>query len=179
MRTRITFTLLLAFLSSWLSSPSAAQDITPTELQESRRVLETLTPGVAITAGDQTSKLHEMAWSRRVASTLVVSGRVNTATCEHRLWDGARVDILLPEAAVEVEWSHKWAESFGQSAYYADMSERKPLVVLLVEDTVDDARYVYRATIVARRLGVTLWLVDVKRNVLIDANGPLLLIVGE
>ena len=54
---------------------------------------------------------------------------------EYRLFDGSRVDILNDEYAIEVEWAHKslkWAEAIGQSIYYSEITNRKPMIILLV-----------------------------------------------
>ena len=53
---------------------------------------------------------------------------------EYRLPDGARVDCLTAEYAVEVDFGRKWAEAIGQSIYYAAMTGRKPGILLIVDE---------------------------------------------
>lgn len=48
------------------------------------------------------------------------------------LEDRTRVDCLTDEFAVEVDFAYKWAESIGQSRYYAEMTGREPAVLLIV-----------------------------------------------
>lgn len=50
---------------------------------------------------------------------------------EYRLDDGTRVDILLPERAIEIDFDTKWAEAVGQSWYYSIMTSRPPRVILI------------------------------------------------
>jgi hypothetical protein len=51
---------------------------------------------------------------------------------EYVLFDKTRVDCLTNEYAIEVDWAKKWAESIGQSLYYAKITEKKPAVALIV-----------------------------------------------
>ena len=53
---------------------------------------------------------------------------------EYVLPDNTRVDCLMPEFAVEVDFGHKWAEAIGQSLYYGKMTGRQPAVLLIVKD---------------------------------------------
>ncbi|MFC2073874.1 hypothetical protein ACFLR3_01340, partial [Campylobacterota bacterium] len=53
---------------------------------------------------------------------------------EYRLKDKTRVDCLLDEYAIEVDFASKWAESIGQSLYYASQTSRKAAVLLIMED---------------------------------------------
>ena len=68
---------------------------------------------------------------------------------EKHLPSGGRVDCLIPEYAIEVEWAKKWAEAVGQSLYYADATARKPEIILLCEKSEGPVEgecpsYVYR-----------------------------------
>jgi len=62
---------------------------------------------------------------------------------EFRLWDSTRVDCLTKEYAIEFDFAKKWAESIGQSLYYAKMTGKKPAVVLILTNALD-MRYVKR-----------------------------------
>lgn len=62
---------------------------------------------------------------------------------EFVLWDGTRVDCLAKDYAIEFDFAKKWAESVGQSLYYAKMTGKKPAVVLILED-ISDYKYVKR-----------------------------------
>ena len=76
------------------------------------------------------------------------------------MWDGTRVDLLGEDYAWEVDWSHKWAEAIGQSLYYAEMTGRKPGVILLTRDKATDRRYLYRCKIVCTKFGIRLAIED-------------------
>jgi hypothetical protein len=62
---------------------------------------------------------------------------------EYVLWDSTRVDCLTKDYAIEFDFAKKWAESVGQSLYYAKMTGKKPAVVLILTD-MKDYRYVKR-----------------------------------
>ncbi len=62
---------------------------------------------------------------------------------EFRLWDMTRVDCLTKDYAIEFDFAKKWAESVGQSLYYAEMTHKKPAVVLILTNWTD-MRYVKR-----------------------------------
>lgn len=79
-----------------------------------------------------------------------------SAEVEVRLWDGTRVDILTPTHAIEVDWADKWAEGIGQALYYAALTDREPMVLLLVENYDDDAKYIYRCQTVCEMYGIDL-----------------------
>lgn len=82
----------------------------------------------------------------------------NHGELEHRLGDGARVDCLTGEYAVEVEYAHKWAEAIGQSLYYARMTGKKPGVVLIIREN-GDQRFARRLRAVAQQQGIRVWTV--------------------
>ena len=61
------------------------------------------------------------------------------AITEYRLWDKTRVDMLTRYEAIEVDWAHKWAEGIGQSLYYAQVTRKRPALLLLYRDLKVDA----------------------------------------
>lgn len=62
---------------------------------------------------------------------------------EYILPDRTRVDCLTDTHAIEYDYSHKWAESIGQSLYYSAMTGKKAGIVLIV-DPADNGRYLKR-----------------------------------
>ncbi len=56
---------------------------------------------------------------------------------EYVLDDGARVDCITDEYAIEFDFASKWAEAVGQSLYYALKTEKKPGIVLILEKETD------------------------------------------
>lgn len=75
---------------------------------------------------------------------------------EHVFDDGARADCLTDEYAVEFDFAPKWAESIGQSLYYALKSGKKPGVVLIIEKPSDE-HYLKRLKAVADKYGISVW----------------------
>ncbi|MDZ4185777.1 MAG: hypothetical protein U1D97_12450 [Desulfuromonadales bacterium] len=95
-------------------------------------------------------KKHEKDYQNAWCSEM--NGKV-----EVRLDDGTRVDCLTDEYAVEVDFAKKWAESIGQSLYYADRTGRKPGVLLIVGE--DDQRFLDRLETVAAKSKIKVWIV--------------------
>lgn len=62
---------------------------------------------------------------------------------EFMLWDNTRVDCLTKDYAIEFDFAKKWAESIGQSLYYAKMTGKQPAVALILTD-IKDYKYVKR-----------------------------------
>ena len=56
---------------------------------------------------------------------------------EYQLPDKTRVDCLTDEYAIEFDYAKKWAESIGQSLYYAKMTGKKPAVAIIVKKPTD------------------------------------------
>ena len=80
---------------------------------------------------------------------------------EYILPDKTRVDCLTKEYAVEFDFAHKWAESVGQSLYYAKMTNKKPAIVLIMEASSDD-KYYQRAQLLAQSYNITLFKIKSK-----------------
>ncbi len=86
-------------------------------------------------------------------------------TMEYRLKDKTRVDCLLEEYAIEVDFAQKWAESIGQSLYYASQTERRAAVLLIIEDTQKDEKYLERLENVSQRHDINIWTIDKTFNI--------------
>lgn len=79
---------------------------------------------------------------------------------EYRLKDRTRVDCLLNDYAIEVDFATKWAESIGQSLYYASQTSRKAAVLLIMEDLEKDEKYLRRLKDVSQKYGIEIWIID-------------------
>lgn len=53
---------------------------------------------------------------------------------EYILADGARVDCITEEHAIEADWSYKWAEAIGQSLYYASQTGLEPGILFIYKE---------------------------------------------
>ena len=69
----------------------------------------------------------------------VLQGKV-----EYRLSDATRVDILTEDLAIEVDFAKKYYEAIGQACHYAEMTERKPAILLIVREKYQE-KYVEAA----------------------------------
>ena len=85
----------------------------------------------------------------------------NNGITEYILPDKTRVDCLTKEYAVEFDFAQKWAESVGQSLYYAKMTDKKPAIVLIMESD-SDKKYYNRADLLAKTYNITLYSVKSK-----------------
>ena len=79
---------------------------------------------------------------------------------EQSLLDRTRVDCLTDEYAIEVDFAKKWAEGVGQSLYYAEMTEKKPAVGLIVRDSKKDKRHLKRLKVLADKYGITIFEIE-------------------
>jgi len=84
---------------------------------------------------------------------------------EYRLKDMTRVDCLVDQYAIEVDFAPKWAESIGQSLYYASQTSRKPAVLLIIEDDEKDLKYLRRLEDVSQRHKIDIWIINKKFEV--------------
>lgn len=77
-----------------------------------------------------------------------------TGQIEYVLPDKTRIDCLTDEYAIEYDYAKKWAESIGQSLYYAKMTGKKPAVAIIVADS-SELKYVNRIKTVDK--GITIF----------------------
>ena len=80
---------------------------------------------------------------------------------EYMLKDRTRVDCLTDEYAIEIDFAKKWAEGIGQSLYYAYMTGKKPAIGLII-DTDKEERYFKRLDAIAKKYGITIFIIDKK-----------------
>jgi hypothetical protein len=78
---------------------------------------------------------------------------------EYVLKDRTRVDCLTGQYAIEVDFAKKWAESIGQSLYYADMTGKKPAVGLIM-DIEKDQRYFKRLETIAKKYEIKIFIIE-------------------
>lgn len=79
---------------------------------------------------------------------------------EQSLLDRTRIDCLTDEYAIEVDFSKKWAESVGQSLYYAEMTKKKPAIALIVRDTKKDKRHLKRLRVLANKYDIKIFIIE-------------------
>jgi len=77
---------------------------------------------------------------------------------EYVLKDKTRVDCLTDEYAIEVDFAKKWAESIGQSLYYAHMTNKKAAVGLIM-DNKKDKRFLKRLNAIADKYKIKVFII--------------------
>lgn len=75
---------------------------------------------------------------------------------EVKLPDKTRVDCLTKNYAAEFDFAPKWAEAVGQSLHYAQMTGKKPAIILIIEKP-SDFKYYNRVKVLADKYGIKLW----------------------
>lgn len=97
---------------------------------------------------------------RAIAKHLHKESAYRDAWCKGRtevtLHDGSRVDCLLDNYAVEVEFAGKSFEALGQAMHYARVSGTKPAILLIIE-TPQDWHHYNRIKRTAKSRHVRLW----------------------
>lgn len=84
----------------------------------------------------------------------------NSGKLEYKLPDSTRIDCLTQDYAIEFDFAPKWAESVGQSLYYAICTHKKPAVVLIMENAAKDYKYLVRLMTIAKLYGIKVWTME-------------------
>lgn len=82
---------------------------------------------------------------------------LNNGLTEVRLQDKTRVDCLTSKYAIEFDFANKWAESVGQSLYYAICTGKMAGVVLIMENGDNDLKYLKRLKEIATKYNIKVW----------------------
>lgn len=82
---------------------------------------------------------------------------------EYVLPDRTRVDCLTDEYAIEFDYAKKWAESIGQSLYYAEMTGKKPAVAIIIKSN-PDKKYIDRI----KKANKSITIFEIKSNDFIE-----------
>lgn len=80
---------------------------------------------------------------------------------EWRLPDKTRVDCLTHTHAIEFDFSNKWAEAIGQSLHYANVTNKRAgiyLIMLGKRSVLHNS--ILRQTIKAFKLPIDVWLIS-------------------
>jgi hypothetical protein len=80
---------------------------------------------------------------------------------EFRLSSGKVIDIVTNIFAIEVDYTHKWAESIGQALQYAYESGKKPCIVFIYDYSKDYA-LLNSVLPTIKRLYITLYTIDLR-----------------
>lgn len=75
--------------------------------------------------------------------------------------NGTRVDCLTDRLAIEVDWTHKWAEAIGQSMLYSATTDKLPGIILVCKVGAENCQkheYLINEAVAHWRLPITVWL---------------------
>ena len=100
--------------------------------------------------GDEQEEVKRIAQKYQLQQEVVLEG-------------GTRADLVSKDFAIEVDWSDKWAESIGQSLYYALVLGKRPGIVLIRREECSRVRhsiYLDRCKRVCIRYEIGLWSVE-------------------
>jgi len=74
--------------------------------------------------------------------------------------DSSRVDCVTDEYAIEVDFATKWAEAIGQSTYYARITNKKPGILLIMENPAHDKVFWLRLEVAIQGRDVKVWVIN-------------------
>lgn len=82
----------------------------------------------------------------------------HNGVAEYVLPDSTRVDCLLQDYAVEVDFADNFYEAIGQALFYAESTGKLPGVVLVMENPEKDEKYRVRLYQAVRQIkGFKIW----------------------
>ena len=87
---------------------------------------------------------------------------LNNGHTEVILQDNTRIDCLTKDYAIEFDFANKWAESVGQSLYYAICTGKKAGVVLIMENGEKDLKYLKRLKTISEIYNIQVWTITPK-----------------
>ncbi len=88
---------------------------------------------VSVPTVNLSQKMHEKDYVNKYCTGII----------EYTLPDKTRIDCLTEDYAIEFDFAKKWAESIGQSLYYAKKTGKKPAVAIITEGE-RDLKYINR-----------------------------------
>ena len=88
---------------------------------------------------------------------------------EYKLPDKSRVDCLLPDMAVEVDFARKRDECLGQALRYSAYTKKRPACLLIVEKE-KEYKYVNQLRYTIRKKGLDVSIFVIKPSTLIKAG---------
>ena len=83
-------------------------------------------------------------------------------TKEYKLEDKTRIDCLTQTHAIEFDFAKKVYESIGQALYYGVMTNKRPGIVLIVENPFNDIKYINRMKQVVKSNNIDCWVMYVE-----------------
>jgi len=95
---------------------------------------------------------HERYYQRQLCNRL--NGEMEVV-----LHERSRVDCVTDRYAIEVDFAKKWAESIGQSLYYAHITKKKPAIGLII-DLSKEKRYLQRVDSMCQKYDIKLFLIE-------------------
>jgi len=89
--------------------------------------------GFKFSAHKHSEKAYQHAWCK-----------AHNGIEEYKNKDYTRVDCLTKTHAVEFDFANKWAEAVGQAEYYSLMTDKRGMVVLILENPLEQKTYYFR-----------------------------------
>ena len=111
-----------------------------------------LMPAQAATAAEKSlfpKKHYQEAWCK------AFKGKVDVV-----MEDGGIADCITEEFAAEIDFAPNWKEAVAQSVIYAIMADKKPAVVLIIENPERELRYLQQLKKVTGHLDILMWWVS-------------------
>lgn len=94
-------------------------------------------------------KHYQEAWCK------AFKGKVNVP-----MEDGGTADCITKEYAAQIDFAPNWKEAVAQSVLYAIQTDKKPAVVLIIENPERELRYLQQLKKVTGHLDILMWWVS-------------------
>lgn len=102
--------------------------------------LETCNLGWQHVHHDHNEESYQQAWCK-----------AHNGIMEYENEDFTRVDCLTKTHAVEFDFANKWHESIGQALHYGVMTNKKPMVVLILDEPETQMVYYKRVKKIGKK----------------------------
>jgi hypothetical protein len=79
-----------------------------------------------------------------------------------QLEDGTYADLVNDTYAIEIDYPRKWYEAIGQSLHYAEVTGKKPAIILLLRDPEKEWHLLVRCATICAKLDIKLYVEDAR-----------------
>jgi hypothetical protein len=116
--------------------------------------------GVVAPRPEDRDQWKETDWTLHIVGLRKDDGWKANHTC----FDGSFVDIVTNSEAIEVDWAYKWKEGIGQASLYSALTGKRPALLLLTKNKLDDKVFLLRAALACQKSNIQLYVCEVNND---------------
>lgn len=116
----------------------------------------TLLPMLVVITQAQVTELSELAYNAKLA--VAFNGQASVT-----MPDGTECDLVTSTHAIEIEWATKPYEAIGQALHYAEQTDLKPGIIVLVKDPNKEFKQLIRLAVLCGKHNIKLWAYDTRK----------------